>query len=180
MDAADESKLVCRAKAGDREAFDCLVTEYLQVVYNLAYRMVGEREDARDLAQCVFLKAWRGLGGFDERRRFFSWLYRIAWNESLNLLRSRRPVEELSERMADPSSAPDVRVDHRERDEALHAALMEMEEEYRRIIVLHHFAELSYAELGLILDLPEKTIKSRLFMARQKLGGILRKRGFTE
>lgn len=179
MDASDEADLVRRAKAGDERAFGGLVDAYLQVVYNLSLRMVGNIEDARDLSQCVFLKAWRGLARFDDRRRFFSWLYRIALNESLNLLRSRRPVDELSERLTDPRPLPDEETALRERNDALQAALMDLDERYRTIIVLHHFGEVSYAELGRVLDLPEKTIKSRMFTARQMLGRSLVRRGIT-
>jgi RNA polymerase sigma-70 factor (ECF subfamily) len=178
MDASDEADLVRRAKAGDGRAFDGLIGSYVQVVYNLSLRMVGNREDARDLTQCVFLKAWRGLGRFDDHKRFFSWLYRIALNESLNLLRGRRPVEKLNERFKDPSPSPDEQFALRERDEALQAALMDLEEGHRQLIVLHHFAELSYAELGQLLDLPERMVKSRLFTARRMLGRILKRRGF--
>jgi RNA polymerase sigma-70 factor (ECF subfamily) len=180
MDVRDEMDLVCRSKAGDTTAFDELVNRHVQVVYNLALRLVGNVEDAWDLTQGTFLKAWRGIDGFDSRRRFFSWLYRIALNESLNLLRSRRPQEALDERIADPSPSPAALADEHERQEAVHAALMDLDEGHRKVIVLRHFADLSYAELSDVFGVPQKTIKSRLFTARQMLGRILERRGFAE
>ncbi len=180
MDAGDEGNLVSRAKAGDTKAFDELVNRHVQVVYNLTLRLVGNRDDAWDLTQGTFLKAWRGLAGFDDRRRFFSWLYRIALNESLNLLRGQRRHEALDERIADPSPSPDAQVDDRERQEAVQVALMDLDEEHRQLIILRHFADLSYAELSGVLEVPQKTVKSRLFTARQMLGRILERRGFKE
>jgi RNA polymerase sigma-70 factor, ECF subfamily len=180
MGARDDVDLVRRARAGDTQAFDELVNEHIHVVYNLALRLVGNREDARDLTQSTFLKAWRGLEGFDRGHRFFSWIYRIALNESLNLLRNRRPHEALDERIADPSPPPDERAANHEREEAVQAGLMELGEGHRQIIILHHFAELSCAELSKLLGIPEKTVKSRLFTARQMLGRILKRRGVRE
>ena len=180
MDGRDEGDLVSRAKAGDTRAFDELVNRHIQVVYNLALRVVGNREDAWDLTQGTFLKAWRGLDGFDVRRQFFSWLYRIALNESLNQLRGRRPREALDERIPDPSPSPDSRVEDRERQEAVQGALMELDEGHRQIIVLRHFADLSYAELSGLLEVSQEKVKSRLFTARQMLGRILQRRGFKE
>jgi RNA polymerase sigma-70 factor, ECF subfamily len=180
MDAPGEADLVRRAKAGDTRAFDELVGKYIQVVFNVAYRLVGDREDARDLTQRTFMNAWRGLHRFDVRRRFFSWLYRIALNESLNLLRARRPQEALDERVVDPSPSPDEQADQRKQQEAIRVALMDLDEAHRQLIVLHHFAELSYEEMSGLFNVPEKTIKSRLFTARQMLGRILIRRGFKE
>jgi RNA polymerase sigma-70 factor (ECF subfamily) len=180
MGAEDDADLVRRARAGDTRAFDELVSRHIQVVYNLALRLVGNREDAKDLTQVTFLKAWRALEGFDHSRRFFSWIYRIALNESLNLLRGRRPQEVLDDRIADPSQSPDEQVASRVREETVQAALMDLGEEHRQIILLHYFGELSYSELSGFLEVPEKTVKSRLFTARQMLGRVLKRRGVEE
>src|SRR5882762_2699539 len=95
----DEDDLVQRTLAGDREAFGSLVEAYQRVVFNLALRMVGDAEDARDVTQTVFVKAYQKLSTFDQRNRFFSWLYRIGINESINLLHRRKSREELDDRM---------------------------------------------------------------------------------
>ena len=91
MSAGRDEDLVRRAREGDARAFEALVAAHEHAIFNLTLRMTGDREDARDLTQVVFLKAWRGLGGFDDTRRFFSWIYRIAINEAINLRQSMRP-----------------------------------------------------------------------------------------
>lgn len=178
MAEIDEASLVRRAKEGDTRAFDELVGLYGRTVYNLALRMVGNREDARDLTQSTFLKAWRGLGSFETSRRFFSWLYRIALNESLSFLRNRRGGEALDERAEDPAPTPEDDLRASERCDTVQAALMRLSEGERQILVLHYYGQLSYAELSELLDVHEKTVKSRLFTARRALGEILRRWGF--
>jgi RNA polymerase sigma-70 factor (ECF subfamily) len=177
---SDEARLIRWAKEGDTRAFDALVGIYGRVVYNLALRMVGDPDDASDLTQRSFLRAWNGLGSFDSNRRFFSWLYRITINESLRLLEERRPLETLDERMADPAPSPEEYRNRRERSDRVQAALMAVGANDREILVLRYFGQLSYAELGELLEVPEKTIKSRLYTARQTLGRVLRQRGFPE
>lgn len=178
MGETEEASLVRRAKEGDTRAFDGLVGIYGRTVYNLTLRMVGNAEDARDLTQNTFLKAWRGLRSFDTSRRFFSWLYRIAINESLSFLRSRQPEEALDESAEDPALDPEEGLQAKERGDMVQAALMRLGEADRQILVLHYFAHVSYAELSELLEVQEKTIKSRLFTARQVMGGILRRWGF--
>ena len=179
MGEINEASLVRSAKKGDTQAFDELVRIYGRVVYNLALRMVGDPEDAWDLTQCSFLKAWSGLRSFDSNRRFFSWLYRIAMNESLGLLRDRRDQETIDEGVADPAPGPEERRDARELRDKAQAALMALKENDREVLVLRYFGQLSYAELSESLKVPEKTVKSRLFTARQKLGQVMKRRGFS-
>src|SRR5688572_12915977 len=97
MDTREESELVRRCLAGEPSAFEPLVREYQGVLYHLAVRMTGNRDDAWDLTQTVFLKAYRALGSFDHQHRFYSWIYRIMMNESLNFVQRRRPQAELDE-----------------------------------------------------------------------------------
>jgi RNA polymerase sigma-70 factor (ECF subfamily) len=131
--------------------------------------MLGDREDARDATQTTFVKVFEHLDSFDEHQRFFSWAYRILRNECLNMLRARRSTEPVSEQL----QAPDGPMDRLERDERrrrVQAALLALPVEYREVVVLRHFAGLSYAEVGTTLGIPEKTVKSRLYTARQRLG----------
>jgi len=174
----EEAGLAIRAQDGETRAFDKLVESYARIVYNLVLRMVGDREDARDLTQSTFLKAWKGIGAFDPGRRFFTWIYRIALNEAMNLLRSRRPRVDLDDRMADPRPSPAERIDARDTRETIQAALAELGDSDRQILVLRYFGELSYKEIAGVLEIPEKTVKSRLFSARQDLGRILRRQGY--
>ncbi len=173
----EEADLAIRARDGETKAFDRLMDCYALIVYNLVLRMVGDREDARDLTQSTFLKAWRGIGSFDPGRRFFSWFYRIALNEATDLLRKRRLRIPLDDEITDPRPSPAERIDARERRDTIQAALAEMGDSERQILVLRYFGELSYEEIADFLEIPEKTVKSRLFGARRELGQILRRRG---
>jgi RNA polymerase sigma-70 factor (ECF subfamily) len=138
------------------------------VLFNVAFRMVGDREDARDIAQTTFVKAYERLASYDPAHRFFSWLYRIMLNESLNL-RERRMVH--LPLHADLASGDDPLegVRARELSEQVQAGLLELSLEHREVLVMRHFGELSYGEIGELLGIPEKTVKSRLYSARQRL-----------
>lgn len=177
MGANEESALVQRCQAGEHGAREELVTVYQRVVYTLAFRMTGDREEARDITQAVFLKAFRGLDSFDPRRRFFSWIYRIAVNESIDRLRNRRQEVALDESREDPAERPDARAERSDVAEAVQAALLELREDDRQVLVLRHWLDRSLAEIGEALGITEQTAKSRLFEARQRLGRILRRRG---
>jgi RNA polymerase sigma-70 factor (ECF subfamily) len=175
--AADEQALIRRAQRGDGKAFEQIVAAYEGLLFNLALRMVKDREDARDLTQSVLIKAYEGLGSFDPRRRFFSWVYRIMINESLNLLKRRRPVEALDERLPSDAATPDECAERARVAEIVQEALMEVSPEHREVVVLRHFLNLSHEEMSDVLQIPEKTVKSRLYAARQKLGAVLKRRG---
>ena len=177
MGAIDENTLIARCLSGDSRAFSELVCAYERVVFTLALRMTGNRETARDVTQQVFLKVHRGLASFDRRRRFFSWIYRIAVNECINERRSRHEHEVLDERLVDPAPDQEAQLMQREAAESVQAALQRLPEADREVLVLRHWLERSYAEISDALGLPESTIKSRLFEARQRLGRLLRTEG---
>lgn len=172
MDDQDDVALVERCIRGDTEAFAPLVARYQKVLFNVAYRMVGDYEDARDISQDAFVKAYEKLDLFDPSRRFFSWIYRIMINECLNHLRRRKPLEPLDPRLASPGSLQDD-LQARETSRRLRAALDELATDDREVLILRHFVGLSYAEVGALLEISEKTVKSRLYTARQRLGGLL-------
>ena len=167
------SDLIRRAAGGDRRAFDRLVVVKRERVVRTAYQVTGDLEDARDVAQGALVKAYSKLASFDPRYRFFSWIYRIVVNEALNTRSRRRPAAPLLLDL--PTDGADVEdaVASRERSDSIQAALLRLSSDDREVIVLRHFAELSYAEIGETLGVPEKTIKSRLHEARQRLGRIL-------
>ena len=177
MTAEDEGDLIRRSLAGDPRAFGELVSAHQQVLFNVALRMLNDREDARDATQTAFLKAWRKLDTFDRRNKFFSWIYRILLNEALNRLRQRRRLEPLDERMVSPERSPEERTEASEIGGIVQEGLMELGTDHRQLIILRHFLQLSHREIADLLNLPEKTVKSRLYTGRQLLGGILRRRG---
>lgn len=177
MDEEQEIQLIQRARAGDGRAFGKLALEYQRVLFNLALRMTRNREDARDLTQAVFLKAYRGLQGFDTRRRLYSWLYRIMLNEGLNLLSRKRVQEPVSEDLPGTQGSPEDDYLSTVIQETVQTALQELSVEQRQIIILRHFLHLSYEEMGEVLEIPAKTVKSRLFTARQNLAPILQRLG---
>jgi RNA polymerase sigma-70 factor, ECF subfamily len=177
MDNRTEVELVRLALSGDGRAFEMLVSTYERVVYSVAYRMVGNTEDARDLTQNVFLKVYRKLGSFDPGHRFFSWIYRIAINESLNFLRQRRPQSEVDEAIASHDPGPDARAHGAQMRDAIQSALQDLTEDYRQAILLRHFLNRSHEEMSELLGVPEKTVKSRLYSARQMLAKALKRRG---
>lgn len=174
--AEPDNDLVCVARClqGDSSAFEPIVRRYQRVLFAVARRMLGNHEDAMDATQNVFVRAYQRLDTFDPDRRFFSWIYRIAVNECLNARRSRRPDETLADRLVDEGASPLETVEALERSESIDAALVNLSEEHRLVVVLRHFADLSYTEISEAVGVPEKTVKSRLFDARQRLGMLLR------
>ena len=172
MDSGDDVELVALCLRGDVEAFAPLVARYQKVLFNLALRMLGDREDARDVTQTAFVRAYEKLATYDPTHRFFSWIYRIVMNECLNL-RQRRPFHQrLDETMA-ASDSPYRETEAHETSDRVQAGLLRLPAELREVLVLRHFLELSYGDIGAALHLPEKTVKSRLYSARQRLGQIL-------
>ena len=171
-----DAALVDRFRRGDREAFAELVVRYQRPVYNAAWWVLRNAEDARDVAQNVFMKVAERLDEYDPRYRFFSWIYRIAVNESLNLLRRHdreEPLDDEVERAGPERDDPEARVSEAERDGKVRDAVMRMSANDRTVLMLRHFSELSYQEIAEVLDVDEKTVKSRLFEARQRLRGTL-------
>lgn len=177
LTAHQEVELVRRALAGDTGAFGELVTVYQRIIYTLALRMTGDHHEAEDVSQAVFLKAYRSLGSFDTRRRFFSWIYRIAVNEGLDRRRTRRPLDPLDERMTDPAPTPDSEAERTELRGLLDRALGDLTEDHRQVIVLKYHLQRSYEEMAEALGISEATVRSRLFEARRKLGRALRQMG---
>ncbi len=172
----EDLKLIQRFLSGDRRAFEPLVDRYQKTVFNVALRMVNNTDDAADITQNVFIKASEKLGSFNPKYKFFSWIYRIAVNESLNFVEASKKNERLShELVADGKSPEDVLQDDHIA-QSVEEGLTKLTDENRIVIILRHFQDLSYDEIGFILDLPVRTVKSRLFSARQSLKKILSNR----
>lgn len=170
--ADDEDGLIGRCLEGDRAAFEPLVERYYRPLFGVAVRLLGSRDEAQDVTQIAFLKAYTALATCDRRRRFFSWIYRILVNECLNALRARRPMQGIDERMPAPVPAVDL-LEAAETRRRVRKALLQLPEAQRDVILLRHFAEMRYEQMAEALGVPEKTVKSRLFSARQRLCELL-------
>lgn len=181
MSTIEEIELIKKAAKGDPSAFEALMLQYQTPVYNLCYRMVGNGEDAADMTQETFLKAWKHLHGFHMESAFSTWLYRLASNTCLDLLRSkkRKPTisivqedengEEMTFDPVDPAPQPDELMILKEERQLLQAALLSLDQQQRAILTLRVVNDMSYEEIGSILQLKEGTVKSRLARARENL-----------
>jgi RNA polymerase sigma-70 factor (ECF subfamily) len=187
----DDSKLLERVRSGDRDAFRSLVERHQKRVYNLAYSLLKNREDAADVAQEAFVKAYRSLDGFKGDASFYTWIYRITNNLCIDFLRKAGPTAkiEYSEELSDDSSAeaqagvgvlssrlgtnPQRSALRHELAEKMEEALAQLPEKHRAILVLREVDGLSYEELAQALEIPKGTVMSRLFHARTKMQEIL-------
>ena len=173
MSKTDDTKLIERCMHGDRGAFEALLVEYEKPVFNAAFRMLNNRDDARDVTQTVFLKVFENFAQFDPSRRFFSWIYRITLNESINWLGKENRLEPLLYDTADEGKGPDEELESTRLAAKVQGALMTINTDYRTVVILKHFLGCSYVEISDVLEIPEKTVKSRLYTARQQLKDAL-------
>lgn len=157
----------------DRETFERLVDQYEKKIFNLVYRMVNNYEDAMDVTQTAFMKAYDKRNYYDPNYNLFSWLYRIAVNEAINFVNKRKRTVTLGYDPASLVKNPEENLSHSEQADRIQNALTQLKPDYRVVVVLRHFMDLSYHEISDILDIPEKTVKSRLFTGRQLLKSIL-------
>jgi len=169
-------ELVHRSQAGDTEAFGELVTKYRAKVFTMICDIVGNENDAWDLAQEGFLKAWRSINRFEGRSSFYTWLYRITINIATDSLRrqSRRREVELDDAIPSFLPGPGVNYERAEIREQVYTALAQLTPEHRAVIVLKEVEDLQYHEIAEILHLSIGTVMSRLFYGRKKLQSILR------
>ena len=183
-----ENEIIRSVLRGNVNDFEKLVTAYEKNVYNIALRMVGDPDDAADMTQETFIKAYRALSGFRGDSKFSSWLYRIASNVCLDFLRSRSRHPQVSLSTVDedgqaPVELPDMSRNPEEQlmkklsMEAVRRGLEQLPEQQRQILVLRELGGLSYAELAQTLGLEEGTVKSRIFRARKRLCAILLRDG---
>lgn len=171
-----DATLILRCRGGDGGAFQVLVSRYQRPVYNVAYRVLGSAEDARDVTQIAFMEVAARLEAFDPDHRFFSWVYRIALNAALNVLRHRRREESMRAAGAPDGPGPADPESRARETEAMHLlekALLALGEDHRAVLTLRHLSGLSYREIAQVLEIEEKKVKSRLFEARQRLRELL-------
>lgn len=165
MDEEDRA-LVRKYLDGQRDAASGLVDRYQKRLYNLALRLLANGQDAEDVIQTVFFNALVNVHTFDPRYRFFSWIYRMTVNESLNMLKRRKRTVALEDVPDMAAPATDRATEARDR---VDKALLRLKPDDRAVIVLKHLESFSYEEIADVLDIPLRTVKSRLFTARERL-----------
>jgi RNA polymerase sigma-70 factor (ECF subfamily) len=170
----EDREAVEACQGGEREAFDRLVERYQRDVYRLCYRYVNNHEDANDMAQEVFIKAYRALGRFRGDSSFSTWLYRIAVNTCLNFRASRRPPgEELPEGLPDTSAAVGEQLEREEQARRVREAVRRLPEKQRATLILKIYNDLTHQEVAVILGSTVGTVKANLFHALGNLRRIL-------
>ena len=177
-----EKELIAKAKQGDMQAFEELILKHEKIVYNVALRMMNHSEDAKDISQEVFLKAYRNIKNFDERSMFSTWLYRITTNTCIDEMRKRKGKQNYSleeelenedgsmqRQIADEGDTPEESLMRGEEKGEILQALDTLSEEHRVAIILRDVKGLSYEEISEIIELPMGTVKSRISRARNQL-----------
>lgn len=185
LDPTDEA-LVRSILSGDRDRFEVLVERYQTRLVNYLYRMVRNLEEAHDLTQEVFIRVYQALDRYDSQYRFSTWLFRVAQNAAIDVIRKRRiqlvpltrRADEGSESTVDlelPDGQPSAleTLQGRELDASIRSAIDALPWEYRELILLRHYGELAYEEIAEAKGMPLGTVKNKLFRARQMLKGAL-------
>jgi len=187
-----DAEAVRRARAGDQQAFEQLVLSHQRRTFNVAYRMLGDYDEALDLTQEVFIQAHRSLGQFRGEARFGSWLLAIAVNHCRNRLkhwkrraRSRHdslsaPIggegSELRRELPDPGTTAAETLESRQFEELVAGEMQHLDEEYRTVLVLREVQGVAYEEIARMLEVPVGTVKSRLHRGRAELRDLVRRR----
>lgn len=180
MTEVSEKKIIEKVLGGDANAFEELVLKYEKTVYNLALRMVGDRDDAFDMTQEAFIKAYGSLSSFRGDSKFSVWIYRITTNVCLDFLRSKSRKQQVSLTVSDDDEdaqldIPDSKADPEQQlikkisMQSVEEGLKTLPDKQRQILVMRELCGMSYAEIGKALSLEEGTVKSRIFRARKRL-----------
>lgn len=181
MTEVSEKKIIEKVLGGDANAFEELVLKYEKTVYNLALRMVGDRDDAFDMTQEAFIKAYGSLSSFRGDSKFSVWIYRIATNVCLDFLRSKSRKQQVSLTVSndddedaqldipDPKADPEQQLIKKISMQSVEEGLKTLPDKQRQILVMRELGGMSYAEIGKALSLEEGTVKSRIFRARKRL-----------
>jgi len=178
-----EHEMIKRCQNGDSQAMEQIVLRYQQQVYNIAYGMLSNREDAQDLTQDVFLCVWEKMGQFQFKSRFSTWLYRIVTNLCINEKNRQRRRQTVPTEIDDTQAwtpvdhaTPEKEALKNERQQMLQAALAQLKGEYRTILVLREMEDMAYDELAKVLGCSIGRVKSRLHEARMELRKILQQK----
>lgn len=178
-DKAEEYQALLRCRNGDRQAYGIVVTKYMKRAYFTALGLVGNHDDALDLSQEAFIRAYQALPRFDVQKQFFTWYYKILRNICLNHLRNHSRLSRLSDltetESTDSAADPAALAEHNDLSEHLWKAIGSLRDEQREVIILKDIENCSYKEIAERLNVPVGTVMSRLFNARKHLKGILEK-----
>ncbi len=180
MTEVSEKKIIEKVLGGDANAFEELVLRYEKTVYNLALRMVGDRDDAFDMTQEAFIKAYGSLSSFRGDSKFSVWIYRITTNVCLDFLRSKSRKQQVSLTVSDddedaqldipdPKADPEQQLIKKISMQSVEEGLKTLPDKQRQILVMRELGGMSYAEIGKALSIEEGTVKSRIFRARKRL-----------
>ena len=185
--ATTDEELVARSRGGDLDSFNQLVLRWERPIYALAYRVIGREEDARDVAQEAFLRAFRALGGFKGQAKFSSWLYRITLNLCRDWMRRERrtPIVQAPEGLdiielageAEPSEPIEDVLSRKDLGRAVEKAMALLPEEQRTAIIMKEYHGLTFQEIADLLDCPLSTVKTRLYQGLSVLRKQLREDG---
>jgi len=172
---------ILKVKKGDQKAFEPIVSFYQNRIYYHCYRMTGDSHEAEDLAQEAFVRAFVNIRSFDDRRKFSSWLYRIATNLTIDRLRKRKPDYHLDQavkgtedltmysQLETDEDLPEEEFDRLEIREQIERHILSLSDTYRSVIILRYIDELPLKEISEILDIPLGTVKTRLYRGREAL-----------
>lgn len=180
-----DTELVYRVQSGDASAFDLLIEKYKGRLYGVMYNMVGNHEDAADLSQETFLKAFKSISSFRSHANFYTWLYRIGVNTGINFLKGRKEghlsLNQWDEQLEDTPTFKELtssdnasqNLDREELQQKLNEALQKLSEEHRAVVVLHDIEGMRHQQIAKVLGCTEATARSRLFYAHQQLQALL-------
>ena len=169
-----ETDLIQRAQAGDRDAFGDLIYLHREAVIRVVYRMCGNMQVAEDAAQNAFIRAWQHIPRYQPKASFKSWLYRIAINAALDILRREKAVVDIDDVPLSTSTKIEKRIVKNERAALVQQAIKNLPETSRTVLVLREYEELSYKDIAETLEIPVGTVMSRLSYARKTLSKALR------
>lgn len=180
-----DQQLIQRVQSGDVGAFDLLIEKYKMRIYGVIYHMLGNHEDAADLSQETFVKAFKSIHSFRSKSNFYTWLYRIAVNSTLNFIKKKKDhffsLNEMDSSIEDQPvlkeltcrEGVNLSMDREELQEKLNEALQKLSKQHRTVVVLHDIEGMKHQEIAKILGCSEATARSRLFYAHQQLQALL-------
>jgi RNA polymerase sigma-70 factor (ECF subfamily) len=184
--SVDEAVWLEEARRGSKEAFGELITAYQSPVFNLAYRMLGNADEAEQAAQEAFIRAWTRLDSYDPAHKFSTWLLSITSNYCIDQLRKRRaqllsiegPLPAHPALMSENTDGPEAQATSSERQESVQQLLDTLPDDYKQAVVLRYWYDMSYEEIAEVMETSVSAIKSRLFRARRQMAEVGTEMGF--
>ncbi len=183
----EDCLLVEAIRSGQTQRFEELVEKYKDRVYSMAFRFTGNPQEGQDLAQEIFINIFRNIGSFEAQSALSTWIYRVSLNRCLDWQRKqqrrashltfmsgrREEDQNILDRVSTGTDGPEETYLHQEQSKELQGAIANLPEKYKTVIILYHFQQLSYQEIGSILKIPVRTVETHLYRAKQKLKQIL-------